>query len=154
PHILVVDDEPGLCNMLRFGLPKRGFRVTTVSSGEEAIIKVEANHFDAVICDLMMPGIGGVDTLRRVKEKFPETPVIMATGFATLETAIEAMKSGAYDYVAKPYGIPQICSILEKALQWRQMRARIDNLEELHRLKDEFLSTVTHELITPITVIM
>src|SRR6185437_3722583 len=83
PHVLVVDDEPGLCSMLRFGLAKRGYQVTAVSSGEEAIIKVAAENYDVVICDIMMPGIGGVDTLRRVKEKSPETAVIMATGFAT-----------------------------------------------------------------------
>jgi signal transduction histidine kinase len=154
PSVLVIDDEPGLCNMLRFGLPKRGYQVTAVSSGEEAIVQVVAHEFDVVVCDIMMPGMGGVETLRRIKDKCPDLPVIMATGFATIETAIESMKSGAFDFVIKPYSLPQLCTILGKALEWRHMRARIDHLEELHRLKDEFLSTISHELRTPITVIL
>jgi signal transduction histidine kinase len=140
--------------MLRFNLPKRGYHVTAVTSGEEAVVQVMANEFDIVICDIMMPGMGGVETLRRIKENHPDLPVIMATGFATIETAIETMKSGAFDYVTKPYGLPHLCAILEKALEWRRMRDRIDHLEELHRLKDEFLSTISHELRTPITVIL
>src|SRR5690349_4242710 len=110
--------------MLGFNLPKRGYRVSAVNSGEEALVQVMAHEFDVVICDIMMPGIGGIETLRQIRDKCPETPVIMATGFATIETAIETMKSGAFDYITKPYGLAQICTVLEKALEWRRMRAR------------------------------
>src|SRR6476469_4536434 len=85
PTILVIDDEPGLCDMLRYGLPKRGFAVTAVSSGEEAVVQVAAREYDVVLCDIMMPGMGGIEALRRIKHKYPEMPVVMATGFATIE---------------------------------------------------------------------
>jgi signal transduction histidine kinase len=152
--VLVIDDEPGLCDMLRFGLPKRGYQVECASNGQEGLIRMGQKQFDLVVCDIMMPGMNGVEVLGRIKELSPETQVVMATGYATLESAIESMKRGAFDYITKPYGLPQLCSILEKALEWRRLQARVDHLEELHRLKDEFMATVSHELRTPITVIL
>jgi len=152
--VLVIDDEPGLGDMLRYGLAKRGFRVECAATGEEGLTRLRREPFDLVVCDIRMPGLSGVEVLGRIKDIAPETPVIMATGFATVETAIESMKKGAFDYITKPYGLPQMCSILEKALEWRKLRARVDHLEEMHRLKDEFMATVSHELRTPITVIM
>jgi signal transduction histidine kinase len=154
PSVLVIDDEPGLCDMLRFGLPKRGYRVECATSGEEGLVKMAAGHYDLVICDIMMPGMNGIEVLPRIKEMSPETQVVMATGYATIATAIESMKRGAFDYITKPYGLPQLSSILEKALEWRRLQARVDHLEELHRLKDEFMATISHELRTPITVIL
>jgi signal transduction histidine kinase len=154
PAVLAIDDEPGMREMLLYGLTKRGYRVAVAATGEEGLAKLSADHFELAICDIMMPGIGGVEALRRIREISPETQVVMATGFATIETAIESMRRGAFDYITKPYGLPQLCSILEKALEWRRLQARIDHLEELHRLKDEFMATISHELRTPITVIL
>src|SRR5258708_5273454 len=103
PSVLVIDDEPGPRDMLRYGLPKRGYRVECAASGEEALLKFSGDHFDLAICDIMMPGMSGGETLHRIKERSPETQVVMATGFATVETAIESMKRGAFDYITKPY---------------------------------------------------
>lgn len=154
PRVLVIDDEPGLRDMLRFNLPKRGFIVECAADGEEALLQIRKAPFDVVICDIMMPGMSGVDVLQHIKELAPETQVIMATGFGTLETAVESMKRGAFDYVTKPYTLPQLCTLLEKAMDWQRLRARVNHLEELDRLKDEFIATISHELRTPITVIM
>src|SRR5690242_11051103 len=93
-NVLVIDDEAGLRDMLVFGLTDRGYRVVSAASGEEGLEKAKHENFDLVVSDIMMPGIGGVEVLKGIKEIQPNTEVIMATGYATLETAVESMKQG------------------------------------------------------------
>src|ERR1041384_4488893 len=87
PTVLVIDDESGLRDMLAYALPELGFSVAAAASGEEALKLARARDFDLAVCDLMMPGLSGVETLRQLKVLRPATEVVMATGFATLETA-------------------------------------------------------------------
>jgi len=94
-----------------------GFDVVTAPGVREATLAVEADDFDVVISDVQMPGGSGIDLLRTVKEIAPETVVVMITAFATTETAIEAMKQGAYDYVTKPFQVDELRLVLEKALE-------------------------------------
>src|SRR5690348_9255170 len=103
PKVLVIDDEQGLRDMLVYGLGGRGYDVAVAENGRQAIEKARAERFDLALCDLMMPGIGGVETLQALKQDHPALEVIMVTGYATLETAVESMKLGAYDYIGKPY---------------------------------------------------
>ena len=153
-RILIVDDELGLRDMLAFGLSDRGYHVVPAASGEEALEKANHENFELVVCDLMMPGIGGVEVLKAIKAIQPDTEIIMATGYATLETAIESMKQGAFDYIAKPYGLDQLCMILEKALERQRLKAQVGKLQELNRLKSEFLANMSHELRTPMNAII
>jgi DNA-binding NtrC family response regulator len=120
PSVLVIDDEPGLRGMMVFGLGDRGYRVLSAANGDEALEKIAQEAFDLVICDIMMPGKNGVEVLKSIKEIHPQTEVIMATGYSTLETATESMKHGAFDYITKPYELDQLCLILEKALDRRR----------------------------------
>jgi len=154
PTVLVIDDEAGLRDMLAFGLPDRGYRVALAASGEEGIEKARHDTFDLVVTDIMMPGIGGVEALKRIKQIQPQAEVIMATGYATLETAVESMKQGAYDYITKPYALDQLCLVFEKALEHRRLTAQIGHLEELNRMKSEFLANMSHELRTPMNAII
>jgi DNA-binding NtrC family response regulator len=152
--VLVIDDERGLRDMLVFGLSGRGFTVKTAASGDEGMELARHQVFDLVVCDITMPGRNGIDTLKEYKKIQPESEVIMATGFATLETAVEAMKLGAYDYLTKPYSLDQLEQIFAKALERRSLRNQVNRLEELNRLKSEFLANMSHELRTPMNAII
>ena len=100
--ILVVDDDTTFCIMLKNWLGKRGFEVENAFSYKEAVKKLDKETFDLVLTDLRLPDKDGIDLLRLIKEKTPETQVLLMTGYADIQTAVTAMKLGAFDYVAKP----------------------------------------------------
>jgi DNA-binding NtrC family response regulator len=114
PRILIVDDEEEFLNSLSERLAMRDYDVTTSLSGEDALEKVKGYIFDVVILDVAMPGMDGVATLREIKRIKPLTEVIMLTGNATVETAVEGMRLGALDYVLKPCEIEGLVSKIKK----------------------------------------
>ena len=114
--VLVIDDDKNQRNMLAFALSDRGYLIVAVESGERAIQEAESGVFDLAICDIMMPGLGGVETLKRLRELQPAMSVVMATGYATAETALKSMKLGAVNYLAKPYELKDLLAVLERAI--------------------------------------
>ena len=116
-RILLVDDEEQFVQALSERLALRGYDVTTSLSGEDAVEKVKHYNYEVVILDVAMPGLDGVDTLREVKKLKPLTEVIMLTGHATVETAIEGMKLGAIDYLVKPCETEDLVNKINKAQQ-------------------------------------
>ncbi len=120
--ILVVDDERGMREFLTIMLKKEGHDVTSAGGGKEALEYVAQKTYDIVITDVRMPNITGVDVLKTVKESSPETVVIIVTAYASTETAIEAMKQGAYDYITKPFKVEEIKLIVRNALEKRKLR--------------------------------
>jgi DNA-binding NtrC family response regulator len=115
--VLVIDDDKNQRNMLAFALRDRGYQIVAAESGERAIQEAESGRFDLAICDIMMPGLGGVETLKRLRELQPGLQVVMATGYATAETALKSMKLGAVNYLAKPYEFKDLLAVLEQALR-------------------------------------
>ncbi|MFI5303194.1 MAG: sigma-54-dependent transcriptional regulator [Nitrospiria bacterium] len=140
--ILIVDDEKSMREFLSIVLSKEGYSVVTASDGEEAIQQVEKDIFDLVITDIKMPKLTGLDVLKSVKDVSPDTIVLMVTAFATTETAIEAMKQGAYNYLIKPFKIDEVKLIIRNALEKQSLRKENNQLR--HSL---------NELVSPRNII-
>ena len=129
--ILVVDDEPGMREFLEIMLTKEGYGVSIASNGAEAIERIGKESYDLAIVDIQMPGINGIEVLRNIRDKNYNTTIIMITAFASHESAIEAMKLGAYDYITKPFKIDEIKLVIKKSLDKKVLE------KENTRLKKE-----------------
>ena len=119
--ILVVDDERGLREVLSIMLKRAGYAVTEASDGEEAIGHISKEIFDLVITDLRMPKADGMAVLKAVKSSSPETVVLVITAFGTADSAVDAMKQGAYDYLTKPFQVDEVQLIIRNALEKRRL---------------------------------
>src|SRR5581483_4119908 len=119
--ILVVDDEQSMRDVLSIMLKRAGYTVTTASDGDEAIAHLGKEIFDLVITDLKMPKVGGLEVLKAVKASSPDTVVLVITAFASAESAVEAMKHGAYDYLTKPFQVDEVQLIIRNALERRRL---------------------------------
>ena len=116
-NILVVEDEQDMLLGLHKFLSKQGYSVQTAENGSIGAEKLKKSSFDIVITDLKMPGIDGIELLRRIKESHSDTIVVMITGYGTVESAVEAMKLGAYDYIAKPFNMEHVRMVIKRALK-------------------------------------
>lgn len=128
--ILIVEDEKSMREVLKILLEGENYLVTPASDGLEGISYIDKDIFDLVITDVKMPRIDGLELLRKTKEISPDTLVIMITAFGTTESAIEAMKLGAYDYINKPFKIDEIRLIVKKAIEKKRLREEISLLRE------------------------
>jgi two-component system alkaline phosphatase synthesis response regulator PhoP len=140
-HVLVVDDEGAIRYSVSKTLQRVGYNVTEAASGEEALDNMKKQHFDVVLTDIRMPGLTGVELLKRIKEQAPDAIVILMTGYASLGTAVEALRLGAHDYLIKPSSSQDIRQSVargvERARNLRRRRALLDairsNVSELTR---------------------
>ena len=119
--ILIVDDEKGIRDFLEIMLKKEGYRVSSAPGGEEAMRLFNNSSYDLVISDVRMKGMGGVELLKSIKEINPETVVLMITAYASVDTAIDAMKAGAYDYITKPFKVDEVKHIIRNALDKKRL---------------------------------
>jgi len=121
PSILIVDDEKSILKSLSGILSDEGFETITATNGYEALKILESESPDLVLLDIWMPGIDGIDTLKEIKKKSPETQVIMITGHGTFETAVNATKIGAFDFIEKPLSIDKVIVAINNALNFRRL---------------------------------
>ena len=105
-RILVVDDERGMCEFLRFLLQEEGYAVDVAHSGDQALAKVAESKFELILADIKMPGLDGLEMLRKLREADADTVVIVMTGYSSLDSAIKAIKYDASDYLTKPFDDP------------------------------------------------
>ena len=131
PNILFTDDEDTFRNIMAKELTRMGYHVACCASGAETLAKMRERDFDVVILDMNMPVMGGIETLKRVKEMESTTEVIVLTGQGSIENAVQAIKSGAYDYLTKPCRLSELDALLQKALEKRQLSRENAHLRRL-----------------------
>ncbi|MGF6088115.1 sigma-54-dependent transcriptional regulator [Pseudomonas sp. 18173] len=140
-NVLVVDDEPKLCDLLASALSQNGIGVFTAGNGLHALKVLEAEDIDLVISDWRMPGMDGPQLLAEIKSRYPQLPVIVMTAYSTVKNAVQSMRNGAFDYIAKPFDIDELDITVSKALQFRdilkdnqRMRAELDEHQQIDSL--------------------
>jgi DNA-binding NtrC family response regulator len=129
PRVLLVDDEEKFLDVLSQRLGTRGIDAETSTSGEEALVKIKNRNFDAIVLDVMMPGIGGIETLKRIRKEYPELQIIMLTGRGSVDKAVEAMKEGAIDFLEKPADINTLLNKISEAKE-KKILLVMKNIEE------------------------
>ncbi len=178
PHVLIVDDELEIRQMVSLYLIKNNFRITTAENVAEACQMLVLEQFDAIISDIMMPGEDGITFLARVHESCPEIPMILMTGHAQLQIAVNAIKNGAFDFLCKPFDFEYLLKIILRAVNYSKLqrmeknyRAELEEtvikrtaelkksmaeldytraaLQQAAVYKSTFMSTVSHEMRTP-----
>jgi signal transduction histidine kinase len=156
-RVLIVDDEESLAGALSEFLSLKGYEVATASNPRQALALVHEMPFSVVVSDLRLPGMNGVELLEHVMDVDPHTVVIIMTGYASVQSAVDALKKGAYDYVVKPFSVHELEQTLRLGLERRKLSK--ENLElshlmrkmvEIDQVKSDIISSVSHEFRTPL----
>jgi two-component system sensor histidine kinase/response regulator len=169
-NILVIDDETGIREGCRRALTPVGYDVEVAETGATGLRKLREGSFDLVLLDLMMPGMSGIEALSRIREIDPDIVIIIITGYATVEAAVQTIKKGAYDFISKPFTSDDLILVVNQGLEHRRLsletkrlqtieeeakelaRAKTE-LEKLDAMKSRFMLTVAHELRAPVAAI-
>lgn len=138
PSILIIDDERAIRNVLKDILTNEGYSIEEAGDGEDGFKKLQSGNFDAVLCDIKMPKLDGLEFLLKVKEDHIDTPIIMISGHGNIETAVDAVKKGAYDYIAKPPDLNRLLITIRNALdkttlvkETKVLKRKVANVQEI-----------------------
>jgi two-component system response regulator AtoC len=129
-NILVIDDEEPFRRLLNKELSRKGYAVQVARDGGEALRTLRDNVFDVILLDVVMPGVDGLSLMKKLKEDSGAPAIIVLTGKATVETAVDAMKNGAYDYLTKPYKLDELVIVIERAYEYRRLSVKSKLLEQ------------------------
>ena len=166
--VIIIDDDANMRRTLSDVLKDEGYETFEFGYGKEALEYIKTQQADIVLTDLKLPDISGMEVMSMTKEVNPDSAVIMMTGYATVETAVSAMKEGAYGYLIKPFNLDEAKALIKKAVWYirlyeenkklidelqlsnKELKNANEKLEKLDELKSDFLSSVSHELRTPL----
>ena len=137
-----MDDEPEMCKILGEFFSNSGFEVMTVNSAERALRQVRTSEYDCLLTDMRMPGIGGMGLLKQLKDNHSELPIVMMTAFGTVDSAVEALRAGAFHFVRKPFKLNELKSIIIKAAEISKVRRENRMLKEQLRKKHSFANII------------
>ena len=129
-RVLVADDDRSMCELLQAGLVRRGFEVTWRTSAAEALAAMSEGDFDVIVTDLNMPGTNGLELCERVTANRPDVPVVVITAFGSLDTAVAAIRAGAYDFITKPFEMDVLRLTLDRAVQHHRLRDEVKRLRQ------------------------
>ena len=169
-RVLVIDDELGIRMGCQRALSSQDYSVDSAASGETGLEKIAKEGYDLVLLDIMMPGMSGMETLKRIPEIDPNVVCIVITGYATVELAVQAIKQGAYDFITKPFDADTLLLTVDQGMERHRLSLQAQRLEEmeartrelthqkqdlerLDRMKSTFTLTVAHELRAPVAAI-
>ncbi len=133
-RVLLVDDEEDFLETLSSRLELRGLKVSAVTSGEQAISEAKQQEYDAIVVDLSMPGIDGLETLKRIKADNPNAEIIMLTGHASVQSGVEAMKLGAGDFLQKPVELSELMAKIGEAKNKKMLVLQKQSQEEVRKI--------------------
>jgi two-component system, NtrC family, response regulator AtoC len=166
-RLLIVDDDRSMCEMLRDDLAGRGYRVQWHTQAEDAFAQFMAEPFDTVVTDLKMPGLDGIDFCHRLAQNRPDVPVVVITAFGSLNTAVKAIRAGAYDFVTKPIERDMLALVIKRALQHRSLQeqvrflkegqGRVNDFEEFigrSRCMEQVFEQISHIADEPVSVVI
>ena len=164
PRVLIVDDEKFIRDILADFLGMEGYVVRTAEDGTAALHELSQARYDLIISDLKMPRMGGIELLEQVGQRAPSALTVIMTGFGTVETAIDAMKRGAYDYVLKPFKLDEVVHVVQRGLEKQRMSAENLRLREalsLYKVSeaiaaslslDQVMETIAESLLNEVRV--
>src|SRR5438105_14169204 len=150
PRVLVVDDEKVIREILSDFLTMEGYVVRTVEDGQSALRELQRRSYNLVISDLKMPNMGGLELLEQIAEQNLNVLTVIMTGFGTVETAIEAMKKGAYDYILKPFKVEEVVHIVQRGLDRQRLQQENIRLKEalsLYKISEAIATSLSLETI-------
>ncbi len=150
-RILVIDDEKRMCDSIKVLLSNIGYEVDTAENGKMGIEKLKADKFDLVITDLMMPELDGFAVMKHIKENCSGTLVIVITGYASVESAVRAIRSGAYDYILKPFDFEIIKISVERAWDKLKLEEELEKMRKLAQVAERAIS-LNGEINNPLAV--
>ncbi|MBW2693750.1 MAG: response regulator, partial [Deltaproteobacteria bacterium] len=127
-RVLVIDDDPGVRDYMEALVSRQGYEVTAVADGEEALKNLETTQPDLITLDVVLPGMDGLQTLEKLKQRLPDVPVVMLSGHGQARNIVEAMRRGASDFLRKPFEVEELELAFQKALEKRALKQEVERL--------------------------